>query len=139
MNFENYNVYKFIVKNAAGTELAHYYINSFPSMAEGAAVPYENHQTFPIAFTHTIPVVGRGTFTFYTADRNYRAIDNCGIGFRTLACAISDGRPVPNEPNLVVPPMYMGKSVAAMNSRNGAAQPFHSQIFHIVVTAVAAM
>jgi hypothetical protein len=135
VNFENYNVYKFITKNAAGTELAHYYINSFPMVA----TPYENHQTFPIAFTHDIPVVGGGTFTFYTADRNCRAIDNCGIGFRAAACQTADGRMVPNEPNLVMPTMYMGRTVASMNARNGAAQPFHSQIFHIVVMAVTPM
>jgi hypothetical protein len=135
VNFENYNVYKFIVKNAAGTELQHYYINSFPMVA----TPYENHQTFPIAFTHDIPVVGGGTFTFYTADRNCRAIDNCGIGFRATACQTADGRAVPNEPNLTLPAMYMGRTVASMNARNGAAQPFHSQIFHIVVMAVTPM
>lgn len=139
VNFENYNVYKFIVKNAAGMELQHYYLNSFPGPADGVTVPYENHQTFPIAFTHNIPVPGGGTFTFYTADRNCRAIDNCGIGFRATPCQITDGRNVPNEPNLVIPTMYMGKTVASMNSRNGAAQPFHSQIFHIVVTAVTPM
>jgi hypothetical protein len=135
VNFENYNVYKFIVKNAAGVELQHYYLNSFPMVA----TPYENHQTFPVAFTHDIPVPGGGTVTYYTADRNCHAIDNCGIGFRAVSCAVSDGRMVPNEPNLTIPTMYMGKSVASMNTRNGAAQPFHSQIFHIVVTGVAAM
>ena len=133
------NVYKFIVKDAGGAELQHYYLNSFPGPADGSATSYESHLTFPIAFTHDIPVPGGGSFTFYTADRNYRTVDNCGIGYRPTACAVAEGRMVPNEPDLVVPASYLGQSVTSLNTRNGPVQPFHSQIFHIVVTGVTTM
>jgi hypothetical protein len=136
VNVNNYNVYKFVVKDASGTELQHYYLNSFPSPVGGVTTAYEAHRTYPIAFTHDIRVPGGGTFTFYTADRNCRAVDNCGIGFVGRACAVSEGRMVPNEPDLAIPASYLGESVTTMNVRNGAAQPFHSQVFHIVVTAV---
>jgi hypothetical protein len=135
----NYNVYKFVVKDAGGVELQHYYLNSFPAPVGGITTPYEAHRTYPIAFTHDIAVPGGGTFSFYTADRNCRTVDNCGAGFRPTACAVSEGRLVPNEPDLTLPASYLGKPVTEMNVRNGAAQPFHSQVFHIVITAVSAL
>jgi hypothetical protein len=136
VDFENYNIYKLIVKNPAGTEVQHYYLNSFPS---GTGVSFENHNSFAIAYTHDITVPGGGTVSYYTADRNCHAIDNCGAGSRSATCAVTDGRMVPNEQNLVLPTMYNGKPVAPMNTRNGLAQPFHAQIVHLRVTAVAAM
>jgi hypothetical protein len=132
VKFEFYNVYKIITKDAAGKELQHYYLNSFPK----TNTPYENHQTFPIAFTHDIIVAGGGSVQIFTSDANCHAIDNCGPGYRTTSCPVAAGRNVPNEPNLMVPNMYLGKPVSAMNLRNGAAQPFHSQIFHIRVDKV---
>jgi hypothetical protein len=134
VKFEFYNVYKIIAKDNAGQEMQHYYLNSFPK----TNTPYENHQTFPIAFTHDIVVMGGGSIQIFTSDANCHAIDNCGPGFRTTSCPVAAGRNVPNEPNLVVPSMYLGKPVSAINLRNGAAQPFHSQIFHIRVDKVAA-
>jgi hypothetical protein len=147
VNIENYNIYKITVRNppaagampATGVEVQHYYLNSFPK----TSIPYENHQTFPISFTHDIPVPGGGVIEYSTADRNCHAVDNCGIGFRATTCAVSGGvngpRNVPNEPSLVVPTNYMGQPVSGLNLRNGASQPFHSHIFHITVTAVSAM
>jgi hypothetical protein len=135
VKFEFYNVYKLIAKDPAGKELQHYYFNSFPK----TNTPYENHQTFPIAFTHDIVVMGGGSVQIFTSDANCHAIDNCGAGFRTTSCPVAAGRNVPNEPNLTVPAMYLGKPVSAMNLRNGAAQPFHSQIFHIKVDKVTPM
>jgi hypothetical protein len=35
--------------------------------------------------------------------------------------------------------MYLGDPITAVNTRNGANQPFHAQILHITVTAVVAM
>ncbi|HET6150071.1 MAG TPA: hypothetical protein VFH68_21195 [Polyangia bacterium] len=135
----SFNVYKFIVKDADGVELQHYYLNSFPSPIDGVAAAYEGHATYPISFTHEIVVPGGGTFTLYSNDRNCRTVDNCGIGYHPLPCAVSEGRMVPNEPDLSIPASYLGKPVADMNARNGAAQPFHSQAFHIVVLAAAAL
>jgi hypothetical protein len=134
VKFEFYNVYKLIAKDMAGKEMQHYYFNSFPK----TNTPYENHQTFPIAFTHDIVVMGGGSVTVFTSDANCHAIDNCGAGFRTTSCPVAAGRNVPNEPALTLPSMYLGKPVSAMNLRNGAAQPFHSQIFHIRVDKVTA-
>jgi hypothetical protein len=136
---ENYNVYKFVVKDAAGVELQHYYLNSFPPPVGGVTTEYEAHVTYPIAFTHDIAVSGGGTFTFHTADRNCRTVDNCGAGYRAISCAASEGRMVPNEPHLTLPANYLGQPVTEMNVRNGPTQPFHSQLFHIVVTAVSAL
>jgi hypothetical protein len=148
VNVENYNIYKITVFYPpdgganlpdgganTGTELQHYYLNSFPQ----TNTPYEDHQTFPISYSHVIPVVGGGTIEYSTADRNCHAVDNCGPGVGNSPCAISAGRNVPNEPNLVVPTMYMGQPVSGLNTRNGAAQPFHAQIIHVTVTAVAPM
>jgi len=148
VNVENYNIYKITVLYPpdgganppdggvnVGAELQHYYLNSFPQ----TNTPYEDHQTFPISYTHTIPVVGGGTIEYSTADRNCHAVDNCGPGVGNAPCAIAAGRNVPNEPNLVIPTMYMGQPVSGLNTRNGSAQPFHAQIIHVTVTAVAPM
>jgi hypothetical protein len=135
VKFEFYNIYKLIAKDTAGKEMQHYYFNSFPK----TNTPYENHQTFPISFTHDIVVMGGGSVQLFTSDANCHAIDNCGPGFRTTSCPVAAGRNVPNEPNLTVPSTYLGKPVSGMNLRNGSAQPFHSQIFHIKVVKVTAM
>ncbi len=123
------------MKNAGGTELQHYFLNSFPK----TNTPYETHETFAIAYTHDIVVEGGGSITYHSSDFNCHAIDNCGPGYKTVTCAVSDGRKVPNEPNLVVPTTYLGEPVSAFNPRNGAAQPFHSHIIHITVTDLKAM
>jgi hypothetical protein len=135
----SFNVYKFVVKDAAGNELQHYYLNSFPSPGGEVTTKYEGHQTYPIAFTHDIAVPGGGSFTLYTADRNCHAVDNCGPGFHAASCAPSDGRMIPNEPDLALPATYLGKPVTEMNPRSGSAQPYHSQLFHITVAAAAAL
>jgi hypothetical protein len=132
VDLQNYKVYKLIVLNPNGTEVQHYYLNSMPTSA------FENHNTFPIGYTHDIIVPGGGSIVYQTASRNCRAIDNCGAGSRSVSCLVTDGRNVPNEPALQVPAMYMGQSVASINLRNGATQPFHAQILHITVTAAAA-
>lgn len=136
VNFENYNVYKLTVNNTQGQEIQHYYLNSMPT---GFGNVYENHNSFPEGYTATIPVMGGGTIVYLQADRNCHAIDNCGPGSRGTTCAVTAGRTIPNEPNAVIPTMYRGQAVSALNTRNGAAQPFHSQIMHITVTAVAPM
>jgi len=135
VKFEFYNVYKLIAKDTNGKEMQHYYFNSFPK----TNTPYENHQTFPIAFTHDIIVMGGGSVQIFTSDANCHAIDNCGAGFRTTSCPVAAGRNVPNEPALTLPASYLGKPLSAMNLRNGAAQPFHSQIFHFKVDKVTPM
>jgi hypothetical protein len=134
-----YNVYKLIVKDAAGNEREHYYLSSFPPPAGNVTTQYEGHVTYPIAFTHDIIVPGGGTFTLYTADRNCHAVDNCGAGYQAASCAPSQGRLLPNEPDLQLPVTYLGNPVAELNMRNGSAQPFHSQAFHIVITAASAL
>lgn len=138
VDYEGYNVYKLTVKDKDGKEPAgggHYYLNSFPK----TNTPYENHRTFPIAFTHDIPVVGGGTVELHAADSNCRAIDNCGPDFRTTPCNVQDGRKVPNETDLTIPSQYMGKNITEFNLRNGASQPFHSQLIHVRVTKVEPM
>jgi hypothetical protein len=132
---ENYNVYSIRVKDMTGAIKYHYYLNSFPK----TNTAYETHTTFAISYMHDITVVGGGTITYHSADFNCHAIDNCGSGYRTVTCAVGDGRKVPNEPNLVVPTTYLGEPVSAFNPRNGAAQPFHSHIIHITVTKLVAM
>jgi len=132
---EFYNVYSIRSKDTTGKEMQHYYLNSFPMVA----TRYETHTTFAISYKHDIVVMGGGTVTYHSSDINCHAIDNCGSGYRTVTCAVGDGRMVPNEPNLVVPTTYLGQQVSDMNARNGAAQPFHSHIIHITATAIAAM
>jgi hypothetical protein len=135
VNVEKHNVFKIISKDPTGNELQHYYLNSFPQ----TNTDYEQLRTFPISFTHDIPVVGGGTITVFTSDPNCLALDNCGSGPKSMPCAPTEGRLVPNEPNLMVPATYMGKQVADFNLRGGASQPFHSQIVHIQVTKVTPM
>lgn len=143
VNVENYNVYKITVRMppAAGAmpgtaaEVQHYYLNSFPQ----TATPYEYHETFPVSFTHDIPVPGGGVIEYLTEDRNCRSVDNCGAGFHAVACAGNSGRTVPNESSLVIPATYMGQPVSSLNAITGASQPFHAQIAHLTVTAVTEM
>jgi hypothetical protein len=127
---EHYGIYKMTVKDAAGTEVNHYYLNSFPQ----TTVAYENHQTFPIHFAKTIVVPGGGTVEYFIGSSNCRMINNCGPGIYTGTCTAS--RNIPGEPNFVVPTMYMGGAVQSLNLVNGASQPFHAQIIHVTVTAV---
>ena len=129
---EHYNIYKMIVRNPDKSELAHYYLNSFPQ----TTTAYENHQTFLIKYTKTIPVVGGGSVDLYVSDSNCHAVDNCGPGVYAGTCTAS--RNVP-EPGLVIPTTYMGKNVADINVLTHASQPFHSQLIHITVTAIAPM
>jgi len=133
VNFEHYNIYKLIVRKPDKTELAHYYLNTFPQVSTA----YENHQTFPIHYTKTIPVPGGGSVDLYVSDSNCHAVDNCGPGVYAGTCNAS--RSIPSELNLVIPAKYMGKNVADINVKSGTTQPYHSQIIHITVTAVAAM
>jgi hypothetical protein len=127
---EFYNVYKLVVKDTDGTELAHYYLNSFPSVAPF----YENHQTFPIHYTKTIPVPGGGSIDYFMSDSNCHAVDNCGPGVYNGTCTAS--RSVPNEADLVIPDNYMGQPVANINLYGGATQPFKAQLIHITVNSV---
>lgn len=129
---ENYNVYKLVVKDPTGKEVEHYYLNSLPK----TTTAYENHQSFVINYMKTVPVPGGGSIDLFWSDANCRAINNCGPGVFSGSC--NAARKVP-EPGFTVPQMYMGKSVAMLNRVNGAAEPFHAQIIHVVVTAVAKM
>jgi hypothetical protein len=147
VNVENYNIYKITVWNAAapgtdagpggtGTEVQHYYLNSFPQ----TSIPYEYHETFPISWTHQIPVPGGGIVEYSTADRNCRAVDNCGPGFRTTPCTgANTSINIPSDPTVMIPMTYMGQQVSSLNLITGATQPYHSQSFHITVTAVTPM
>jgi len=130
---EHYNIYKMTVKKADGTELQHYYLNSFPPNVGR----YENHNTFALHYTKTIPVVGGGSIELFIGDSNCHAVDNCGPGEYMNTCTKS--RSIPSEPNLVIPTKYMGKNVADINLLTGAKQPYHAQLIHITVTSVTAM
>jgi len=138
VNVENYNVYKITVNNMAGTEIQHYYLNSAP---DGTGTTYERHNSFPLSYSAQIPIMGGGTVVYFESDRNCHAIDNCGGNFAgsSTTCAVSAGRNIPMEPNVTIPTMWQGKSVASLNTRNGAAQPFHAQIVHVTVTDVSPM
>jgi hypothetical protein len=144
VDFENYNIYRLTVRGAptnpampeSGAEVAHYYLNSMPA---GTGTNYEQHNTFPFGYTHDVAVPGGGVIQYHTADRNCHAIDNCGPGSRSTSCAVTDGRAIPNEPNVMIPAMYMNQPVSGINLRNANAQPFHAQILHITVTNVVAM
>jgi hypothetical protein len=145
VDFENYNVYKLTVRQAptdpmmpgSGAEVAHYYLNSMPPASTGTN--YENHSTFPFGYAKEITVPGGGVIQYHLGDRNCHAVDNCGPGARSVSCAITDGRNIPNEPNVQIPASYMGTPMSSINLRNANAQPFHSQILHITVTSVTAM
>jgi hypothetical protein len=151
VDFEFYNIYKLVVHNPApagatidpgsgvatnGPELQHYYLNSFPK----TNIPYEDHVTYFVNFTHTIPVPGGGVIEYHLGDTNCHAIDNCGVGRFTATCAANAGRSIPN---ITIPATTMGLKVAAnglgmgvgINQRNGTSQPFHSHVFHVTVTA----
>jgi hypothetical protein len=142
VNVENYNIYKITVYSpgadgGVGSEVQHYYMNSFPQ----TTTAYEDHETFPIHWVHDIPVPGGGWIQYLTEDRNCHAVDNCGIGPRSVSCGTSTTGPrsVPNEPNLMLPSMYLGKTVASMNVITGSTQPFHAQVLHLTVTAITEM
>jgi hypothetical protein len=134
--FEYYNVYSIRVQDTAGKELQHYYLNSFPKTGN---VQYEDHWTFAISYTATFPVMGGGTIVYHSSDINCHAIDNCGSATTSQTCPLNQARMVPNEPNLVVPTMYMGKQTSGMNYRTHAAQPWHSHIIHVKFTDVKPM
>ena len=72
-------------------EIQHYYLNSMPKVG----TPFENHDTFPEGYTAVIPVMGGGTVLYHQADRNCRAIDNCG---RVLAARAAESRPAGTFP-----------------------------------------
>src|SRR5581483_1138729 len=135
INQEFYNVYKLIVRDAGGAEVNHYYLNSMPK----ANVAYENHRTFPIHYSKTIPVPGGGQVVLFSSDANCRAVNNCGAGPTSTTCPASAGRMIPfgaGEPAVTIPTMYLGKTVASINLQTGTMQPFKAQILNIVVTAV---
>lgn len=126
----NYNVYKLTVLEPGGTdEVQHYYLNSFPS-----ASGFESHQTVLLGYEATIQVPGGGVVRFTRVDSNCKAINNCGPGDNGNACPAP--RRLPNEPNLQLPTMYGGVSVSSMNVVNGAMQPYHSQLIHVVAKKV---
>lgn len=132
---EHYNIYKLIVRNPDKSELAHYYLNSFPQ----TSTAYENHQTFLIHYSKTIPVPGGGSVDLYVSDSNCHAVDNCGPGVYAGTCNAS--RMMPSEPNFTLPATYMGKTVSDLNvvTHADSTKPWHSQIIHITVTGVAPM
>jgi len=143
IDHENYNIYKLTVRSPpasgampqTGAEIAHYYLNSVPSTyTQGEA-----HNTFAFRYTKSIVVPGQGVIHYHTADRNCRAVDNCGPGSRNDGCAVGDGRTIPGEATAKLPAMYMGQPITELNTRNGGGQPFHAQVLHITVTAVTAM
>ena len=135
VNFENYNVYKITTKDSTGKEIQHYYLNSMPK----TNTPYEDHSTYPMAFVHDITVEGGGTIEYLQEDRNCHAVDNCGVGHQSTSCANTAGRKIPNEPNFVFPTAFLGTPLSQLNTAGGATQPWHSQILHIVATAVKPM
>jgi hypothetical protein len=130
---EHYNIYKMTVKKPDGTELQHYYLNSFPINVGR----YENHNTFALHYQKMIPVVGGGSIELFMGDSNCHAVDNCGPGEYSGTCTKS--RNIPSEPNLMIPAKYQGKDVASLNTITGAKQPYHAQLVHITVNAVTAM
>jgi hypothetical protein len=142
---EFYNVYEIRVRQApagggadgSGMMLQHYYLNSFPK----ANRAYEDHETFFINFTHDIVVPGGGQIEYHAADSNCHAIDNCGAGYHAAVCPLTAGRSISSalDPTFKVPETYLGQPVTSLNLRSGAAQPFHSQIIHVSVTAVSEM
>ena len=136
MNFENYNIYKLTVLDTDGNEIQHYYLNSMPA---GTGTNFENHDTFPEGYTAVIPVMGAGSILLHQSDRNCHAIDNCGIGSRSVTCDPTSGRNIPNEPSVVIPATYLGTPMENFNTRNGANQPFHAQGMHLTVTDVQLM
>ncbi len=114
--------------SGAGTEVQHYYLNSFPQ----TNTPYETHSTYFINYTHKIVVPGGGVIQYHMGDTNCHAIDNCGSGVFTVTCAANAGRSIPN---LTIPATSLGRQTSVINPRTGTAQPFHSHVLHVTVTA----
>jgi hypothetical protein len=154
---EHYNVYKISVyppgaDAGPGTELQHYYMNSFPQTAAG----YENHVTYYVSYSTSFPVEGGGTIVYKQTDQNCRAINNCG---NTIADIVTQACGAGNPPinglmpriiydpttNLAatIPMMYKGQNVSdiSLTSKGGTGpkQPYSSHVFHIVVTGLTAM
>ena len=127
----SYNVVQLTVLKPDGSELEHYYLNSWPQDSGNEA-----HETFSIGYDATFEVIGGGKIKYLNQDSNCRAINNCGIGDNGSAC--DNARVIPNEPGLQLPAMYGGKSVASMNAYGGQAQPYHAQAIHITVKNVVA-
>ncbi|HYP88054.1 MAG TPA: hypothetical protein VEQ59_07865, partial [Polyangiaceae bacterium] len=127
-----YNVFKLVVLKPGGTEeLQHYYLNSYPT-----ASGLESHQTVLLGYEATIDVPAGGVVRYVRVDSNCKAINNCGPGDNGNTCP--SPRKLPNEPDLALPSMYGGKSLASLNVVNGAVQPYHSQLVHVTVTKVEA-
>lgn len=142
VDFEHYNVYKLTVYGSPdasdggpGTELQHYYLNSFPA----ANNLYEQHSTYYVSYSHDIPVVGGGVIEYKMGDQNCHAIDNCGPGVYTTDCTATDKNAGRSLPNITIPQTFLGKPVSVINATNGANQPYHSHVLHITVTAVRPM
>jgi len=147
VNAEHYNVYKITVYNppaagmpmndaggVVGSEVQHYYLNSFPQ----TATPYEQHSTYFLSYSHSFPVPGGGVLEYKTADQNCHAIDNCGPGYFTTTCAATGAGPR-QLPNVTIPQTYMGNQVSVINARTGASQPYHSHVLHLTITDVKPM
>jgi hypothetical protein len=152
---EHYNVYRISVyppgaDGGAASELAHYYMNSFPQ----SSAMYENHITYYVSYSASFPVEGGGTIVYKQTDQNCRAINNCG---NTSAVSIPCGAgnpavnglhprtiydPMTNLP-VTIPTTYKGQMVSqiSLTSKGGTgpSQPYSSHVFHIVVTGLTAM
>ncbi|MEN9579932.1 MAG: hypothetical protein RJA70_2941 [Pseudomonadota bacterium] len=127
----HYNVVRMRILQAdKTTEVARYYLNSFPDKS------FEKQETFLIGYTKTIDVPGGGFVEYLTQDMNCQDINNCGAGPRKGKECI--GRNVPNEPNLVLPATFGGRPIAEINVMTQGMQPWHSQIIHVTVTDVVA-
>ncbi len=127
----NYDVYKITVfQPDKTTEVQHYYLNSFPSNSG-----MESHRTVAIGYDATIDVPGQGWVKYLVGDPNCRSINNCGIGDISTSCPAP--RTVPNEAALQIPATYGGVATSSLNAVNGAVQPWHAQIVHVTVKAVA--
>jgi hypothetical protein len=139
VDVRNNNSFKIVVRNppaagaplSSGTEVQHYYLNSFPP---GTSTNFENHNTFPIHFVHTITVPGGGSIEYLLSDPNCHAVDNCGPGPYAGSCSTS--RTIPHEATLTLPNTYMGQQLSTINVITGTRQPFHASILHLTVTAV---
>lgn len=134
----NYDVWQLRVLDAQGNEVQHYYLNAFPNQG------YESHRTFLLSYTKSILVVGGGTVELAWADLNCRSIDNCNAGDVVgTTCTMPRKLPSPDQ-NLQVPAAFVDpedgqmKGYAALSaaySPASRAQPWHSQLGHLTVTA----
>src|SRR5258708_23712240 len=124
------------VLDPARKELARYYMNAYASDSYA-----ESHRTFLVSYSHTIDVPGGGFIELHSDDADCHTVDNCGAG------SFEDcyGRMIPNEPNVQLPALYNDAAwptqphvvpLAQLNSVNGAMQPWHAQISHLVVRNV---